>query len=50
MALEQKFFCDRTTEKTVTLKVTDNQNNPLTLQNTTQRLSCQYPLSAVKVR
>ena len=50
MAVEQKFFCDRTTEKTVTLTVTDNQNTPLTLTNTTQRLSCQYPLSAVKVK
>ena len=49
MAVEQKFFCDRTTEKTVTLMVTDNQNSPLELSNSTQRLSCQYPLSAVKV-
>ena len=49
LAVEQKFFCDRTTEKTITLTVTDNQNTPLTLTNTTQRLSCQYPLSAVKV-
>ena len=49
LAVEQKFFCDRTTEKTVTLSVTDNQNTPLTLTNTTQRLSCQYPLSAVTV-
>ena len=48
LAVEQKFFCDRTTEKTVTLKVTDNQNSPVTLTNSTQRLSCQYPLSAVK--
>ena len=47
LAVEQKFFCDRTTEKTITLTVTDNQNTPLTLTNTTQRLSCQYPLSAV---
>ena len=29
--------------------MTDNQNTALTLTNTTQRLSCQYPLSAVKV-
>ena len=48
LAVEQKFFCDRTTEKTVTLSVTDNQNIPVTLTNSTKRLSCQYPLSAVK--
>ena len=48
LAVEQKFFCDRTTEKTVTLTVTDNQNTPNTLKNSTVRLSCQYPLSAVK--
>ena len=34
LAVEQKFFCDRTTEKTITLTVTDNQNTPLTLTNT----------------
>ena len=27
LAVEQKFFCDRTTEKTVTLTVTDNGND-----------------------
>ena len=48
LAVEQKFFCDRTTEKTVTLTVTDNQNSPVTFANSTVRLSCQYPLSAVK--
>ena len=48
LAVEQKFFCDRTTEKTVTLTVQDNQNLPTTLKNSTVRLSCQYPLSAVK--
>ena len=48
LAVEQKFFCDRTTEKTVTLTVTDNQNSPVTFTNSTVRLSCQYPLSAVK--
>ena len=48
LAVEQKFFCDRTTEKTVTLTVTDNQNTPNTLKNSTVRLSCQYPLSAVR--
>ena len=48
LAVEQKFFCDRTTEKTVTLTVTDNQNTPVTFANSTVRLSCQYPLSAVK--
>ena len=29
LAVEQKFFCDRTTEKTVTLTVTDNQDTPV---------------------
>ena len=29
LAVEQKFFCDRTTEKTVTLTVTDSQNTPM---------------------
>ena len=29
LAVEQKFFCDRTTEKTVKLTVTDNQNTPI---------------------
>ena len=47
LAVEQKFFCDRTTEKTVNLSVTDSQNVPLTLWNSTVRLSCQHPLSAV---
>ena len=28
LAVEQKFFCDRTTEKTVTLTITDSQNVP----------------------
>ena len=46
LAVEQKFFCDRTTEKTVTLTVKDNQNTQKTVTNTTVRLSCQYPLSA----
>lgn len=46
VAVEQKFFCDRTTEKTVTLTVKDNQSTQKTLQNSTVRLSCQYPLSA----
>ena len=48
LAVEQKFFCDRTTEKTIKLSVKDNQNNPKELTNSTIRLSCQYPLSAVK--
>ena len=47
LAVEQKFFCDRTTEKTVNLSVTDSQNVPLTLWNSTMRLSCQYPLAGV---
>ena len=29
LAVEQKFFCDRTTEKTVKLTVTDVQNVPM---------------------
>ena len=29
LAVEQKFFCDRTTEKTVTLTITDSQNTPM---------------------
>ena len=29
MAVEQLFFCDRATEKTINLTVTDNQNVPL---------------------
>ena len=48
LAVEQKFFCDRTTEKTIVLTVKDNQNTPKELKNSTVRLSCQYPLSAVK--
>lgn len=46
LAVEQKFFCDRTTEKTVTLTVKDNQNTQKLLTNSTVRMSCQYPLSA----
>ena len=46
LAVEQKFFCDRTTEKTITLTVKDNQNTQKTVTNTTIRMSCQYPLSA----
>ena len=38
LAVEQKFFCDRTTEKTVTLTVRDNQNVQKTLSNSTVRL------------
>ena len=48
LAVEQKFFCDRTTEKTIVLTVKDNQDTQKTLKNSTVRLSCQYPLSAVK--
>ena len=29
MPVEQLFFCDRATEKTINLTVTDNQNTPL---------------------
>ena len=32
LAVEQKFFCDRTTEKTVTLTVTDNQDTPVVIK------------------
>ena len=46
LAVEQKFFCDRTTEKTVTLTVKDNQQTQKTVSNSTVKLSCQYPLSA----
>jgi hypothetical protein len=45
LAVEQKFFCDRTSEKTVTLTVKDNQDTMKTVTNSTVRLSCQYPLS-----
>ena len=48
LAVEQKFFCDRTTEKTIVLTVKDNQNVQKTLTNSTVRMSCQYPLSAVQ--
>ena len=37
LAVEQKFFCDRTTEKTVTLTVKDNQNTQKTVTNTKVR-------------
>ena len=47
LAVEQKFFCDRTTEKTIVLTVRDHQESPAILSNSTVRLSCQYPLSAV---
>ena len=38
LAIEQKFFCDRTTEKTVTLRARDNQKSQKTVSNSTVRL------------
>ena len=40
LAIEQKFFCDRTTEKTVTLTARDNQNSQKRVSNSTVRLRC----------
>lgn len=40
LAIEQKFFCDRTTEKTVTVVARDNQNSQKTVTNSTVRLRC----------
>merc|ERR1719209_1921142 len=47
LPIEQKFFCDRATEKTVTIWVKDNQDTRTIVSNSTVRLSCQHPLSAV---
>ena len=46
LAIEQKFFCDRTTEKTVTLFARDNQNSQKTVSNSTVRLRCFYKTSS----
>ena len=46
MPLQKQFFCDRTTEKTVTLTVTDNLNKNTSVS--TRKLSCQYPIFEIE--
>ena len=44
--LKFKFFCDRTTEKTVTLTLTDQLDKTTAVK--TRKISCQYPIFAVQ--
>ena len=41
-----RFFCDRTTEKTVTLTLTDQLGEKAKAK--TRKISCQYPIFAVQ--
>ena len=46
MPLQYEFFCDRTTEKTVTLTVTDLLAEETKVK--TRKMSCQYPIFAIE--
>ena len=46
LPLQFRFFCDRTTEKTVTLTLTDQLDKKTEVK--TRELSCQYPILAVQ--
>ena len=47
LQFEQALFCDKTTEKTVTVTVTDEVNSNIGAI-ATKRLSCMYPLMEIK--
>ena len=46
MGIEKRFFCDRTTEKTVHLELKDPLGN--TRMQSTRKVSCQYPILDVE--